>query len=280
MLYRFDIIGFRRYKLVSVKFQSRRMNTILVVDDNQMLVGLIEINLGKAGYNSLKAYDGLEAQSLISKSASQIDAIILDWDMPEMSGIELLKWIKTQKGIRDIPVIMATGKSEPEHIKLGIEAGAFYYLTKPIEIDLLYSIVRAAIDDFNRRNSLLKRIRESEDVLKLLVEGVFRFRILPEAEKLSVYIAQITDSPEIGIGVNELFINAVEHGNLGITYDEKTEFLNRSIWKAEIERRQALSENAAKFVEVSITRYSVDLMIDIKDQGSGFDFENYLEIDE
>ena len=74
-------------------------------------------------------------------------------------------------------------------------------------------------------------------------------------------------------------INAVEHGNLGITYAEKTELVLGGRWHAEVDRRLALPENAPKKVEVHFSRRPAAFEVTIRDQGKGFDFSRYLDFD-
>jgi len=113
-----------------------------------------------------------------------------------------------------------------------------------------------------------------------MVEGTFRFRTLDDAEYIAVRIANASPSPKKVAVINELFINAIEHGNLGITYDEKTEYVDNGTWLYEIKRRLALPENVNKNVEVKIKKYPEKMTVLITDQGDGFDFEKYLVLDE
>jgi CheY-like chemotaxis protein len=200
--------------------------------------------------------------------------------MPRLAGIDLLRWLKTQPELRDIPVIIETGLSHPDQIREGIEAGAFYYLSKPFDRNLLSSVVSTALVDFHEHRSLMKRLRESENPFRGLLEGTFRFKSLDEGEHLSVWIANCCPDPEKVAGINELFANAVEHGNLGITYEEKTTFVDAGTWLQEVQRRLTLPENAEKYVVVTIRHVPDALIVEIEDQGNGFDFGKYLHFDE
>jgi anti-sigma regulatory factor (Ser/Thr protein kinase) len=82
------------------------------------------------------------------------------------------------------------------------------------------------------------------------------------------------------MGISEIFLNAIEHGNLGITYDDKTELLDSGTWAQEVERRLALPENAHKEVVVRVTRTADHLTVLVRDCGPGFDFSKYLHFDE
>jgi len=256
------------------------MDTILIADDDPVVRLVVKSILEPQGYRLHTAIDGKVARSILEEEGSRIKAIVLDWQMPEISGIELLGWIKEQPEFENTPVIMQTAMDSPEHIRQGIEAGAFYYLTKPVDEHLLPSVVRAAVEDYAYKESLLKQLKESQNPLGILREGTFQFRRLKEGELLALWIANASNSPAAAMGVNEIFVNAIEHGNLGITYDEKTQYMSDGTWIAEVERRLALPGCAGKHVDVHITRSPDKMSVLVQDQGPGFDYAQYLQFDE
>lgn len=232
------------------------------------------------GFDCLTADDGTEAQEILRSNPEAVTTVVLDWVMPRMSGIDLLRWMKNQPHIEHVPVVMLTALSDPSRIKEGIEAGAFYYLTKPFQRELLRSIVNAAVSDCHCSRKMLRKLKESEKPFALLEEGTFRFRTLAEAELVAVRLASATPDPEHAMPIAELLMNSVEHGNLGITYEEKTRLVENNTWEAEVERRLALPENVRKDVLVRMKKEGESLRIEIEDQGPGFDYEQYLKLDE
>lgn len=255
------------------------MDTILVVEDDALMCAVIERMLKACPYDVLTAADGIEAQSVLQNSKKKIASILLDWRMPEMNGIEFLKWIKKEPEYQHIPVIMETSMVLPENIKEGIDAGAFYYLTKPIEERILRSIVQAAVADLKQKEFLLAKIRRNENPFAQLVEGTFRFRTREEADFLSVAIANSSTDPERAIHLSEILLNAIEHGNLGITYDEKTSLIENDILNQEVQRRLALPEYVNKFVTLTVKRDDDGILAIVKDEGKGFAFRKFLKMD-
>ena len=255
-------------------------DTVLIVDDEDALRDVLRRMLEGEGCGVLTARDGTEGLEMLQAHPESISVVILDWVMPQMSGIELLRWMKTQDHIEHIPVIMLTALDDPERIKEGIDAGAFYYLVKPFQRTLLKSILRAAVFDFHNTRHLLEKLKQYEKPIALLEEGTFRFRTPEEAEQLAVMIASETLDPEHAMVIAELLMNAIEHGNLGITYEEKGKLVEDDLWQAEVDRRLALPENANKNVVVRMKKADRNLQIEIEDQGTGFDFEQYLRFDE
>jgi len=103
--------------------------TILVVDDERHIVRLVEVNLARAGYEVVSAYDGVEALEKIEESIP--DMIVLDVMMPRMDGFEVLKKLQAAPEYKDIPVIMLTAKAQDADIFKGWQSGVSSYLTKP-----------------------------------------------------------------------------------------------------------------------------------------------------
>ena len=231
-------------------------------------------------YAFLDASDGIHAQEVLAGAGDRVSAIILDWSMPRMSGIEFLTWVKSQPAFEHIPVIMHTVLTGPEQVRQAIDAGAFYHLPKPATREVIHSIVRSAVADFRERKQLIAKLTKSETTFQLLVEGHFRFRTLTEGEQLAVSLANSCPEPERAAMIMEMITNAIEHGNLEMTYEEKSRFMEEGTWFAEIERRAHQPEHASKFVHVHVKRNPTNITVLIEDQGRGFDFKKYLTLDE
>jgi phosphate regulon transcriptional regulator PhoB len=102
---------------------------ILVADDEPDVLQLVSLNLKNAGFNVLKAEDGMTALTLARESVPAL--IVLDLMLPEMSGLEVCKVLKKEPGTAQIPIIMLTAKAEEVDRIVGLELGADDYLTKP-----------------------------------------------------------------------------------------------------------------------------------------------------
>jgi CheY-like chemotaxis protein len=251
---------------------------ILLVDDDPVGLQLMVSFLKSTSYQITTATDGLQAEEIIFNHApNYFSAIVLDYQMPGRDGLSLLRQLK-QDPRRLAPVIMQTAAKKPEQIQEGIDAGAFYYLIKPYKPNVFLSIIESAIKDFNNHFQVVRKLDSFEHALQLLRHACFEYRTLEEATHLSAFIAFATKQPKkIGIGLYELMVNAVEHGNLAISYDEKTELINQQNLKSEIQRRLADPNYRDRFVTVEIKQESGRLVISISDMGEGFEFEKYLE---
>lgn len=260
---------------------NQDQKTILVVDDEPLNLMIISEYLESAdeGYHWDTAEDGVAAWEMLESEPLKYSAILLDRMMPRMDGMEVLSHIKSHPDMKDLPVIMQTARASQVDIEEGIKAGAYYYLTKPFEEAALISIVRTAVHDYQRFIGIRKELDDNRFTLGLMQSGSFQFKSLDEARNLSALLAQTCPNPEAAItGLIELMVNAVEHGNLGISYDEKGRLNDVGGWEKEVRRRLKLPEMRDKVVEVIHERCNGEIHIRITDQGEGFDCKPYLEI--
>jgi CheY-like chemotaxis protein len=205
---------------------------------------------------------------------------IVDHMMPGMSGIELLRRMKADSRYSHIPVIVQTAASSPEEVRVGIEAGAYYYLTKPYKPEALIAIVRAALADIADQAATAQRAAQGSEAFTLLEAAEFSFATLDDVSRVAGLLASLCpDADAASVGLTELMINAIEHGNLGISYAEKSRLKQDDTWEAEILRRQALPEHNRKRARVAMRRNAAEIEFVISDEGSGFDARRYLDFD-
>ena len=251
---------------------------ILSVDDDPLNRDILAEYLTDGGYDVIEADDGDTALQIL-RGDQEIDAIVLDRMMPRLSGMDVLKAVKADARYADIPVIMQSAASARDQILQGIRAGVYYYLTKPYEDQMLLAIVGAALQDAATKKKLREEVSQQKRVMGLMEQSRFRFRTLEEARNLAFLIANCFPEPGATVyGLNEMLINAVEHGNLGITYAEKTQLVLEGRLHDEIERRLALPGNQSKWAYLSFEACEDALHVLIKDQGAGFDWRGYLDI--
>ena len=254
-------------------------NKALVVDDVEANRALLVMALETAGYDVAQAVDGEDAWAILTERQNDFDIVLLDRMMPRMDGMEVLRRMKDSVDLNEVPVIFQTALSDKEHIVEGIKAGAYYYLTKPIMPDVAVAIVASAIRDHRTRRDLMEKVKQFSSGVGDLISATFRTRTLVEAENLTTLLSRQCPDPDANIlGLQEILVNAVEHGNLGITYEEKSALFSKGKWLDEILHRLALPENLDKAVEVSFQRDADGIEIRITDQGKGFDWRRYLEL--
>lgn len=116
---------------------------ILVVEDEPAIQELIAANLQLAGHQVLRAADAETALALVREAIP--DAILLDWMLPGISGIQLARRLRADERTREVPIIMLTARSEEVDKVAGLEAGADDYVTKPFSPRELMARIKAVL---------------------------------------------------------------------------------------------------------------------------------------
>ena len=260
--------------------QTEGKGTVLAVDDDPASLMILNELLETSGYNIFQADCGREALSIVEREADNLDVIVLDKMMPDMNGLEVVQNLKDNPRARHIPTIMVTGSDSPEEIREGIDAGVFYYLTKPYEHDVFQSVIVSAMREADRRTNLKSELKKHQTSFSFIDRADFTIQKLDEAEALACFIANCFDNPDKTLpGLASLLVNAVEHGNLEIGYDLKSELISCGKWHSEIDRREHAKQYADRKVQVHLERNANEISVRIEDEGAGFNWKKYLEID-
>lgn len=259
---------------------SEQWASILVIDDDECNRDLIAGYLAGENYQLHMAEDGGVAWDILQQNPTGYDVLLLDLLMPNMCGMELLSLIKDHGPLKNIPVILQSAKCGREDIVAGINAGAFYYLTKPFDGNLLRSIVKTAVSDQRKYAKLQREIKHGLKTFQMMRHGEFFYQTLSEANTLTQFLSQACPNPErVVLGLSELLINAVEHGNLEISYKEKTRLLEQDIWREALEERLQQVPYRDRRVRVLFERHSDHVTFTITDDGQGFDWQPFLRLD-
>lgn len=136
------------------------MEHILIVDDEPAIRELVRFTIERAGFRVTQAEDAVTAEVVIADKPP--DLVLLDWMLPDSSGIDLAKRLRADENTRDIPIIMLTARSEEEDKVKGLKVGADDYITKPFSPRELVA----------RVNAVLRRSREPENDEGLSVNGL------------------------------------------------------------------------------------------------------------
>lgn len=260
--------------------KRERPLTILTVEDDDLEQELLGEQIAGFGHLSIAAKNGEQAMTILQKKYEDIDIVLMDRRMPAMDGLTAVRHIKEHPKMRKIPVVMLTGAAGRKEMQEGLEAGVFYYLTKPVDENVLRSVLIAAAREAQQNRVLADGLRHRRNGFSMIHVCKFSFRTIEEAECLAAFAAQCFPDPERVLpGLGELLINAVEHGILEIGYENKTNLLNHDALRTEIERRQNLEEYKNRSAELLITRRDEGLYAVVSDHGKGFEWRRYMSID-
>jgi len=252
--------------------QTRRMK-VLVVEDDEISRTIVTTVTGEAGYEVMEACNGVEALSLFE--SFQPDLVFSDISMPEMDGLQLLE--KIRKKSHDVIVIMTTGHGTAEYTLKALQLHANDYLVKPIparniltalakyeDVVASRSIEREVLGLILHRQLTMRMGNRPEIAAKvadrLLLETEGR---IPLAERLG-----------IRLGLVEIILNAIEHGNLAITYEEKTRALSAGPdgFLELVERRMESAPYKDRSVLIRFLMDGDRCEWTITDEGDGFDW--------
>ncbi len=133
---------------------------ILVVEDEPALQKLLAYNLEASNFDYSQAYDGEEALTLIGERHP--DLILLDWMLPQLSGLELCRRLRRRNDTAHVPIIMLTARGEEPDRLRGLETGADDFITKPFSPDELIARIRAVLRRV--RPALAEHVLQYQDV--------------------------------------------------------------------------------------------------------------------
>jgi CheY-like chemotaxis protein/anti-sigma regulatory factor (Ser/Thr protein kinase) len=253
---------------------------VLLVEDDELLRMLIGAQLEATGYEVVEAEDIEGALHVLGNPlmAARLDAMVLDRALGDADGLTLACRMKATAEWKQIPIIMLTAYNKPQQMREGLEAGVFYYLGKPVQQPVLISVLARAGQEVARQRLLQSEMRRHCAAFALMESACFHFSTLEHAEQISCFIANCFPDPQrVLTGIAELMVNAIEHGLLGIGYEEKGVLLAKGTWRGEIEQR--LPQAGAGQCQLIFSRGSDGCSITIRDPGKGFAWRDYFNFD-
>lgn len=143
------------------------MVKILIAEDEYTTRLMVQVSLENWGYSVSSVADGQAAWQKLRKSEA-LDIAIVDWEMPEIDGVELCKRVKDLKRDKPVYVILLTGRDSQHDIVQGFDAGADDYMTKPFNDDELRARVKVAERLVTSQSALAQTVEELKDALNLV----------------------------------------------------------------------------------------------------------------
>jgi CheY-like chemotaxis protein len=245
----------------------------LVVDDSKAYINFITSILENYNCQIFTANDGhtgLQQYKLVKP-----DIIFCDIEMPVMNGIEMLKKLRVKD--RNVIIIMMTGNSKEKYVLEALNSGASNYFKK----DDLKKELPIIVEKYLTVIFEQKKPKEFTDQIESgSIDFVFDNRI-ENLASISLYLASLTRGvlsnekrSQITIGLQELLMNAVEHGNLNITYREKTDALENNCLEELYNERLTQQNLESRRVRVNFQRVPELVEWSITDEGDGFDISS------
>jgi CheY-like chemotaxis protein/anti-sigma regulatory factor (Ser/Thr protein kinase) len=249
---------------------------ILLVDDEPLVREELGAHLVDDGYDVVTAEDGEEG--LNSFRQHRPNMVITDVRMPRRDGLSLVQAIRAEDP--NVPVAVITGHGTEELVIQALRAGVNDFIKKPVRIADLQRALRrmeaaawrgAAADAVPPdavtvvRRSRTYELENQIEAIPSFIDELFRWT----AGEISEGGRQ-----ELGIALRELIVNAIEHGNLGLTFAEKTKALEGDGLDAVLRARQGDPQIAERRVTVTATLEGRRLRVTIADEGDGFNWRD------
>ncbi len=250
---------------------------VLIADDQEALRKLLSRLLEREGFEPVEAADGEQAVELYRAQAPLV--VVSDIMMPRMDGLSLLTEIKRID--RNAVVILMTGQGNEDILLRALRGGATNFFKKPFDVRDLIQEIRKVID--------FKLEAARSTLYSPFLVGETKSFVIPRADSAFFPIVnQITLQlpcvlPEeqilnLKIGIEEMITNAVEHGNLGITFEEKNRAIFDGTLAALMVERGRLSDAAGRRVHIFSSLAVDEFEITIRDEGSGFDWRSLPDV--
>ena len=144
---------------------------IFIIEDEPSIIQLVQHNLEKNGFIVSSSVNGNDGLKELKKF--QPDLLLLDWMLPDLSGIEICKNIRKDNRIKNLPVIMLTAKGEEEDKIKGLDSGVDDYLTKPFSFNELMARIKAVLRRSNP-NTVSDNLEFEDLVLDRIEKRVYR----------------------------------------------------------------------------------------------------------
>lgn len=251
------------------------MSRILIIDDEILNLKILKEDLADSGYQTVTANNGKEAIDVLKKD-QDFNAIMLDRMMPKMNGIEVMHYINSDPRTKNIPVIMQSAAASNDEIKEGMEVGIFHYLTKPFEKETMLQVLEKALTQSGEHGGLKHDIIKGETAFPLMTSCSFEFNTINDAKNIAQLLSNTYKDPDkLAIALQELLLNAIEHGILGISYDEKKKQLEEENWESFLALKMSNPSFRERKACVDLERTKKRLKIIVKDEGDGFNFQDF-----
>ena len=246
---------------------------VLVVDDQQALRTLLSRLLDREGFDPVQAEDGEQAIELFKTQSPLL--VVSDIMMPKMDGLRLLTEIKRID--RNATVILMTGQGNEDVLLKALRGGATNFFKKPFNVRELIEEIRKVVE-FRleaARSSLFSPhlVEESKTFVLPHADSPY----FPVINQITLQLPCIMPEAEIlnlKIGIEEMITNAIEHGNLGISFEEKNKAIQEGRLAELIAERARMSDSVNRTIRITSRLAPTFFEISIRDDGKGFDWRS------
>ena len=248
---------------------------LLLIDDEQLVRDELGGILRDEGYDVITGSDGLEGLALFR--SEHPDMVITDIRMPKLDGLSVAMTIKDEAP--EVPITVVTGHGTESMAIEALRAGVTDFIKKPVRLeDLSGALARMEatrqLGTPHEQRGMPASVEE--------VERVWKYRLHNELEVIPEFVDGLLglvaggmapqSITELNIALRELIINAMEHGNLGISFEDKSQALEEGALPDLLQRRSAMPAYEGRQVTITASRLKKVVYVQIADMGGGFDW--------
>jgi hypothetical protein len=249
------------------------MSRILVVGAGADRQDPLRARLAAAGFHPVMREDG--GCDAPIDDAADVDAIVVGRALSGCDALERLGCLG-----RGLPMVAEASSPYSSRSEGAPFNDPNHYAIDDLLAPALPQLLAAALAQHREIARLRREVENRTSAIGLIMGGLFQVRTLEEAGNLSTMLSIACPDPaRVIVGIRELIVNAIEHGNLAITCEEKGDLIRQGRWREEIERRLALPEYRDRRATVQFRLERHRAIFQVRDEGAGFDFTRYLKFD-
>lgn len=243
---------------------------VLLVEDDAASLSYLEVLMKREGHEYRSATDG--KAGLKTFHEFNPDIVLSDINMAHMNGLEMVERIRQNKP--GAIIIMLTAYNSEEYVIKAMKVGANNYLKKPVSKNSLISLLRkytSVIEAKKIKSSICQYQTEHSFVLKFKtntesVSSLVNFLVKESSDKFTE-----EQKLDIKLGLGELVLNSVEHGNMGITYEEKSTAVIDGTLQSLYAEKMEHPDIKNRYVTIAYNQTQCGAEWEITDEGNGFD---------
>jgi len=256
-------------RLLVVGFSPAEQNTLQALLKDDDIQPVFKQNLSVA------------IDSIQESSSNEFQAYLIHENALNDSSFEEFYALKQQPKFQFIPIILQVLSSQSPSIEKCMALGLSFYLIQPYTAVLLHAVLSSSTQGFMNHLEINRRLTSFSNSRALLQQSVFHIQTPGDAQAVSSILSYLTPEPKrTSVGLFELMLNSIEHGNLEIGYDEKTKLVKNGLIQEEIQHRLTQDAYRDKFTVVTFERTDNAINITIADSGKGFDYAPFLSFEE
>lgn len=245
---------------------------IIIGKEGDTITNLIKQNIPRTLVDNHTPNDSI---NIIVNDPDFYDLIIITTQVKTEEKIKFIHSVQLCSDLKYLTIIVEVAGLNTEELDEYIKSGARYCFNMD-DPEFALLIIRKSLLESDQ----FKYIPKDINLMKNIDKAIFKFKTLDEAKAIGNFIASACPNPKLAImGIIELLVNAVEHGNLAINYEEKTKIYDKNIWDEYITEKLEHPDNKDKNVTVEYTKNDNEIKLKITDKGNGFDWDKFKKLD-